>query len=129
MGWKMSVDVDNQLQVPSDVTTTNLRPDITLISRSTRQFGIIELTVPTEERVEVSGELKKLKYEKIAQDAMLNKWRVKIWAVEVGCRGFPASSLFTFLKDIGYQGGQKKKAIETISRVAEQSSMALWKAS
>ena len=49
---------------------------------------MVELTVPSEERVEVSGELKRLKYEKIAQDARLNGWGVRVWAVEVGCRGF-----------------------------------------
>ena len=127
--WLLSVDIEGQLKVPKDVTITNLRPDLTLISRSTRQFGIIELTVPTEDRVEISGELKKIKYEKIAQEARLNKWKVKIWAVEVGCRGFPANSMLTLLKDIGYQGGQKKKTIENISKTAEQASMALWRAS
>ena len=127
--WHLSVDVDGKLHIPKDVTTTNLRPDITLISRATRQFGIVELTVPTEERVEISGELKKNKYEKLAQEAKLNKWRVRIWAVEVGCRGFPATSLLTFLKDIGYQGRQKKNTIENISKTAEQASMSLWKAS
>ena len=127
--WRLSIDVDGQLHIPKDVTTTNLRPDITLISRATRQFGIVELTVPTEDRVEISGELKKNKYEKLAQEAKLNKWRVRIWAIEVGCRGFPATSLLTFLKDIGYQGRQKKNTIENISKSAEQASMSLWKAS
>ena len=123
--WLLSVDIEGQLKVPTDVTITSPRPDLTLISRSTRQFGIIELTMPTEDRVEISGELKKIKYEKIAQEARLNKWKVKIWAVEVGCRGFLANSMLTLLKDIGYQGGQKKKTIENISKTAEQASMAL----
>ena len=98
-------------------------------SESTRQLGIIELTVPNEERIEISGELKRLKYEEIAQEGKKNGWRVRIWAIEVGCRGFPAISLSTLLKDMGYQGGRRKKIVERVGRVAEQSSQTLWKCS
>ena len=127
--WEMSTDLKNNLKVPKEVTFTNLRPDITLISKSTKQFGIVELTVPSEERVEVSGELKKLKYEEIAQEARENGWGVRVWAVEVGCRGFPASSMASFLKEIGYQGAQKRKILEDIGKIAENASHSLWKAS
>ena len=126
--WKMTVDLERKLQIPREVTTTNLRPDITLISRKTKQFGMIELTVPSEERIEVSGELKRLKYEKIAQEAKVNRWHVKIWAVEVGCKGFPAASLCNLLKEFGFKGGQRKKTSEAIGRAAEQASYSLWKA-
>ena len=127
--WEMSTDLENCLKIPKEVTFTNLRPDIILISRSTKQFGMVELTVPSEERVEVSGELKRLKYEEIAQDARLNGWGVRVWAVEVGCRGFPASSMASFLREIGYQGAQKKKTLEVIGKEAENASHSLWKAS
>ena len=85
--------------------------------------------VPNEDMVEVSGELKRLKYEQIAQEGRRNGWRVRIWAVEIGCRGFPAVSMSTFLKDIGYRGGTKKKVIEIMSKIAEEASHSLWKAS
>ena len=106
-----------------------MRPDITLISTKTKQFGIIELTVPSEERIEVSGELKRLRYEKIAQEARAGGWKVKVWAVEVGCKGFPAVSLSNLLKDIGFKGSQRKKTCERIGKSAEQASHSLWKAS
>ena len=38
-------------------------------------------------------------------------------------------SMSTFLKDIGYRGGMKKKVIEKMSKVAEEASHSLWKAS
>ena len=85
--------------------------------------------MPNEDRIEVSGELKRLKYETIAQEGRKRGWRVRIWAVEVGCKGFPAVSMSTFLKDIGYRGGSKKRVIEKISKVAEEASKSLWKAS
>ena len=92
-------------------------------------MAIVELTVPSEERIEVSGEIKRMKYEQIAQEGKLKGWRVRIWAIEVGCKGFPAASLSSFFKDIGYPGGKRKKAVESIGRAAEQASHSLWKAS
>ena len=127
--WKVTVDVDKSLKIPVDICNTSLRPDITVVSRKTKQIAIVELTVPNEDRIEVSGELKRLKYEQIAQEGRKNGWRVRIWAVEIGCRGFPAVSMSTFLKDIGYRGGMKKKVIEKMSKVAEEASHSLWKAS
>ena len=56
--WEVRVDLNGKLKIPSSITITDLRPDMVLISESTRQLGIIELTVPNENRIEVAGELK-----------------------------------------------------------------------
>ena len=56
--WKLMVDLGGNLKVPRQIADTNQRPDMMLISESARLAGIIELTVPREDRVEVSGELK-----------------------------------------------------------------------
>ena len=127
--WKITVDLDKSLKIPADICNTNLRPDLTMMSRKTKQLGIVELTVPNEDRIEVSGELKRLKYQQIVQEGRNNGWGVRVWAVEVGCRGFPAVSMSTLMKDIGYRGGNKKKVIERISKAAEEASHSLWKAS
>ena len=102
--WKLSVDLGSSLKIPSEVCLTNLRPDLILVSRNTKQLGIVELTVPNEDRIEVSGEIKRQKYELIVQDGRQNGWRVRVWAVEVGCRGFPAMSMSAMKKDIGLNG-------------------------
>ena len=81
-----------------------------MVSRKTKQIGIVELTLQNEDRN--SGELKRLKCEPIAQEGRRKGWHVRIRAVDVRCRGFPAVSKSTFLKDIGYGGGNKKKVIE-----------------
>ena len=57
--WKLHVDLDRKLKFPREVAVTNLRPDMLLVSESTKRIGLVELTVPSEERIEVSGELKK----------------------------------------------------------------------
>ena len=85
--------------------------------------------MPSEERIEVAGELKRQKYEKIALDGKINGWSIRIWAIEVGCKGFPAVSVSTFFKDIGYQGARRKNIIDSIGKAAEQASHTLWKCS
>ena len=81
-----------------------------MVSRKTKQLGIMELTVPNEDRIEVSGELKRLKYEPIAQEGRKRGWRVRIWAVEVGCKGFPAVSMSTFFERHRIQRRQQEES-------------------
>ena len=52
--WRLTVDIDTNLKIPSEICQTNLRPDLIMVSKKTKQLGIVELTVPNEDRVEVS---------------------------------------------------------------------------
>ena len=122
----MEVDLGGRLKVPTEITTTNLRPDMMIISSKTKQASIVELTVPSEDRVEVSGEIKKTKYEAIAVEGRQRGWKIRIWAVEVGCRGFPAASMASFVKEIGYRGKEGRKALDKISHVTETASRSIW---
>ena len=91
---------------------------------------IIELTVPTEERIGVTTELKTARYEdNVAKAAELKGWRTIIYAVEVGCRGFPAPSMGRMLKEIGYEGRLKREILKKLSSIAEESSLYIWKTS
>ena len=85
-------------------------------------MGIIELTVPIEDRIEVSGEIKKEKYQSIVNGGKQNGWRVTCWAVEIGCRGYPALSLSNCLKNLGFLGKERKNVIEKLSRTTEEAS-------
>ena len=92
-------------------------------------MAIIELTVPSEERIEVAGEMKRSKYEILSTEGKKNGWRVQCWAVEVGCRGFPAVSMSRLLKDFGVAGRERRKLMEKLGSLAEEASRCLWKAS
>ena len=50
---------------------------------------------------------------------------MRVWAVEVGCRGFPAASMASFLKDIGLGGGERNRALRRIGEAAESGSRAI----
>ena len=125
--WRLSVDLDRRLKVPEQVAKTELRPDMLLISEATKKMGVVELTVPNEERIEISNELKQNKYAALKVEGGRNGWKVKVWAVEVGCRGFPAASLSNFLKEIGVEG--RGKIMKKVGETAERSSKWLWNCS
>ena len=127
--WRLQVDLDRKLKVPHNIVETELRPDMLLISETSKRMGVIELTVPSEDRVEVSGELKKTKYTVLQQEAKKNGWSVQIWAVEVGCRGFPAASMATLMKDIGVTGAERKRKLRKLGETAERASKWLWNCS
>ena len=97
-----------------------------LVSESTKRIGLVELTVPSEERIEVSGELKKSKYAPLQEQGKVNGWNVNIWAVEVGCRGFTAASMASFLKDIGIAGGERNLQLKKIGEEAMSASRMIW---
>ena len=129
--WKIQVDVPgSSVIVPSHIAATTQRPDIILTSEAIKQLIIIELTVPVEDRFEISSELKRTKYEDDIKVAAEKKgWRTIIWTVEVGSRGFPAPSMIKLVKEIGFQGRKKKELLKKMSVTAEESSMQIWKSS
>ena len=124
--WRLIVDLDGRLKVPEEVAVTNLRPDMLLISDGTKKMGIVELTVPGEERIEVSGELKRTKYAGLQEEGRKNGWLIQIWAIEVGCRGFPAASMASFLKEIGIHGNERRRKLKRIGEGAENASRSIW---
>ena len=125
--WKLKVDLQRRLVVPPHIMETTLRPDMLLVSERTKQLGIVELTVPREDRVEVSAALKKLRYTPLEEEARRKGWKVRMWSIEVGCRGFPAASLSTFFKDIGLMGNRKKIILRKVGHEAAAASQSIWR--
>ena len=124
--WEMSIDLDRRVKIPAEITITNLRPDILIVSQSAKQMIMVELTVPHEERIEVSGELKMSKYNPIVEEGKQKGWSISIWPVEVGCRGFPAASMAAFLRALGLTGKCRKMALKDLGEKAEEASRMIW---
>ncbi len=50
--WQLLVDLEQQLKFPNRIVTTTFRPNVVLLSESTKQVVLLELTVPWEDRLE-----------------------------------------------------------------------------
>ena len=124
--WNMRVDLGRQLQFPSEITTTSLRPDIVVWSTKAKTALLIELTVPWEEGIEAAFERKKTKYSDLAAECREAGWKTTIYPVEVGCRGFVGQSTTRLLRDAGVTGGKLKKATKELAEEAEKGSFWLW---
>lgn len=55
------------LKFPENIVVTTLGPDIFLVSETTRQVVLLELTVPLEDRMEEAFERKRAKYEELGR--------------------------------------------------------------
>ena len=124
--WEMRVDLSQRLTFPPEIAATNLRPDLVLWSKTCRRVFIVELTVPWEDAIDEAFERKRLRYANLAAEAEGRGWNVKVWPVEVGCRGFVANSTTRLLKAVGIRGQAQRKAIKELANAAERSSHWLW---
>ncbi|KAL1263729.1 hypothetical protein QQF64_006468 [Cirrhinus molitorella] len=124
--WEMRVDLSQRLTFPPEIAVTNLRPDLVLWAKSCRRVFIVEMTVPWEDAINEAFERKRLRYANLAAEAEGRGWNVKVWPVEVGCRGFVARSTTRLLKEVGIRGQSQRRAIKELANVAEQSSHWLW---
>ncbi|KAL7879620.1 hypothetical protein SRHO_G00018740 [Serrasalmus rhombeus] len=124
--WQLLVDLKLQLKFPSHIAVTTLRPDIVLVSESTKQAMLLELTVPREDRLEEAFERKLSKYTGLVSHSQQAGWRVKCLPVEVGCRGFADCSLARALSSLGIVGERKRRAIYNTTEAAERASRWLW---
>lgn len=52
--WQLKVDLGRQLKFPQNIAVT-LWPDMVLVSETTRQVVLLELTVPWKDRMEEQG--------------------------------------------------------------------------
>ncbi|XP_060559778.1 uncharacterized protein LOC132719607 [Ruditapes philippinarum] len=122
----MKADLKEQLQFPQEIAQTTLRPDIVIWSRNPKRVVLVELTVPWEERIEESHELKRSKYEDLAQSCKSNGWNTQVFPIEVGCRGFPSQSVWRMLGALGIKGAARKRTVHALGRTAERASSWLW---
>ena len=121
----MRVDLEKKLHFP-EVVHTNLRPDIVLWSNQGKKVIAIELTVPWEERCDEAHERKACKYAQLMEECRQKGWSAWLFPVEVGCRGFPAKSLWRTLTALGITGRDRKQAVQAVSEAAEKASSWIW---
>jgi hypothetical protein len=124
--WDLRVDLKRQLRFPPEVAITRLRPDVVLMSRTTKQLVILELTVSWEERMEEAYERKRAKYQPLLDECQQRGWKTWNFPVEVGSRGFAGQSLWRAFSRLGVTGATRRKAITDICRQGEAASQWLW---
>lgn len=85
---------------------TTLRPDIVLVSETTRQVVMLKLTVPWEDRMEKAFERKRAKYEGLVGKCQSRGLKTCCDPIKVGCRNLAGHSLYQVLKRLRVEGWQ-----------------------
>lgn len=124
--WELRVDLHGQLKFPEYVAETTLRPDLVLISSSSKQVFLLELTVPWEDHMEEANERKRLKYSDLVQECRSKGWKARCEPFEVGCRGFAARSMCKIYSLLGIKAALKRTAIKSATEAAEKASRWIW---
>lgn len=75
---------------------------------------VAELTVPWEDRLAIAHQLKKAKHEDLIEEALVKGWQATLFPIEVGCHGFPVTSVCYFLLRVCLEPKQLKKASREI---------------
>lgn len=90
-----------------------MRPDITLVSESTKTIIIFELSVPWEDRLQEAYKRKRAKYEGLVIDFQKQGWKARCMPIEVGSKGFAGQSLYRACSALGIKGVKRRKAISS----------------
>ena len=93
-------DLNSNYCFPIHIAFTQLRPDITIFSNSLRKVILIELTCPCEENIRSWHSTKINKYLVLKTVIESNGWCVKLFAVEVGARGYCSKSVLCCFKKL-----------------------------
>ncbi len=120
------MDLKKKLICPEELAITTLGPNMILLPRSSKNILIAELTVPCEDRLAISRQLQKARYQDLIDEALVKGWHAVLFPIEVGCRGFPTTSVHCFQQKVSLDLKQLKKATEEIATAVETSSRWLW---
>ena len=120
------VYLDKKLVFRPHIMTTLLRPDIVIFSNTSSTVVMVELTCPSEENVERQHEAKLLRYTDLRADCELRGWKVHLFAVEVGARGYTAQSLSSCLRALGLGSRPLRACLQEAGDEALRTSFWVW---
>lgn len=124
--WQVMYDLGSTLIVPSYLTIMQLRPDILIVSNSTRSVIVFELTCPCEENMEAWHTKKVDKYLSLCVAMRSFGWSVKFFAFEVGARGFCSQSVHFCLRQLGFTNKLSRSTIKALSLTVMKCSFCIW---
>ena len=119
-------DLKHNFIFPTEIVLTKKRADIVIWSVKAKKVFAIELTVPYEENFELAHQRKSEKYEDLREQFVRNGWKMNVFSIEVGCRGFIANSTSVFLTNLGLPPLDKRKYMEKIQDKALAASAWIW---
>lgn len=121
------VDLERQrLVFPPEIFATPERPDIVIWSVAMRTVIMIELTCPSEEGFEAASVRKENRYKDLVQNIRSQQWNPVLVTVEVGVRGYVATSMLSCLHKLGFSNREVHQLRKAFSQVAARCSYGIY---
>ena len=124
--WVVLNDLNSTLVVPPFLAVTRLRPDLLVYSYITKTCIILELTCCCEENFEQWHEKKFLKYDPLSKSISSNGWKVYLFPIEVGARGYCGTSVKSCFHRLGFSGKLLKRLMKSVSVSSIKASFFIW---
>ena len=93
-----------------------------LWSRQVKTLTAVELTVSWEENCHAANERKTLKYADMMEECREKGWRVSLFPVEIGCRGFPGQSVWKLMTSLRMVSSARNTAARQLAEATEKAS-------
>ena len=125
--WLLRADLGGSFTVPFLLAPTTLVPDIVIYSMEKKRVVIIELTCCCEQNFSSWHAEKARKYSlELIPNMRENGWKVSLFPIEVGARGYCSTSVKSCLVALGFSNRKTKEALQRIGRVALETSFHIW---
>ena len=125
--WECAADLQEWTTgYPDVIKRSGLRPDIVLHSKSAMEILLIELTVPYESRIDDAHVYKTEKYSDLAKELQEAGFKTRVLAVEIGARGFVASSTYSLLQKLSISSKSRTRTLKAMGEAAEKASSWIW---
>ena len=124
--WEVRAVLQGERHCHKVLQESGKRPELVLASTATDSFMLVELTVPWEDRMDLSNALKSDRYLDLTMDLEARGYGVHLFAIEVGARGLVGRSTYAFLRAIGLSNGQTKHFVKELFEAAELASRWIW---
>ena len=122
--WEVAADLEDCKKFFPIPTTK--KPDLVIWSEEEKEVHLVELTVPHEDNIGAAHERKEERYETLVEGCEEAGWKATHFPVEVGCRGFIATSVRRWMRVAGIGPKKGSAMTKALQETAEKASHWIW---
>ena len=122
--WEVAADLEGCKRFFPIPTTK--KPDLVIWSEEEKEVHLVELTVPHEDNISMAHERKERRYDTLVEECEEAGWKATHFPVEVGCRGFIATSVRKWMRVAGLGPKKENAMMKALQETVEKASHWIW---
>ena len=122
--WEAAADLEGCKRFFPIPTTK--KPDLVIWSEEEKEVHLVKLTVPHEDNISMAHERKESRYDTLVEECEEAGWKATHFPVEVGCRGFIATSVRKWMRVAGLGPKKENAMMKALQETVEKASHWIW---